>query len=94
MTHLKVIEGFIPIKIRDILNIFMIYVLPNPSRNIFEICIILSDISIFIHSPSESGFVCEARQALEQPLMTVWVGILYSHSHRTSAQHICCCPCL
>jgi len=42
----------------DILTVFMIYVLPNPPRNILEICIILSDVSMFIHNPLEPGFVC------------------------------------
>jgi len=62
---------------------------------IFEICIILSDMSVFKHSPSGPGFVCEARQALEQPLMSVWFGVLYPHSHGTADQHICrCASCL
>jgi len=75
LGSLKVIKIFIPIKITDILTVFMIYVLPNLSGNFFEICIILSDISIFKHSLSEPGFVCEARQALEQPLISVWFGV-------------------
>ena len=58
LGSLKVIRVFIPIKIKDILTVFMIYVLPNLSRNFFEIFITLSDIYICIFKHKTKQRIC------------------------------------